>query len=261
MEFGLNGKTALIVGGASGMGLESAAMLAAEGSTVIVADLNAEGAAEAAEELKRKGFAAGSVTVDITDEKSVAAMAEEVFKAHEKVDILANCAGIAGDKLFVESDLEEWMAEINVNLIGPMLCTKAVLPKMIEQTGGRIITLASDSARIGQARLSYYAAAKAGAIAFFKSLAQEVGRYSITVNVVSPSATNTPLRIRREEGFRKSMGDEAYAERVRKVLRMYPLRRLGEPDDIASAVVFLASERASWITGQVLSVNGGFTMP
>lgn len=261
MDLELKGKTALVVGGASGIGLESAAMLAAEGSTVIVADLNAEGAATAAEALKSNGFAASSLAVDITDEKSVAAMAEEVFKTHECVDILANCAGIAGDKLFIESGLEEWMAEINVNLIGPMLCTKAVLPRMIEQTSGRIITLASDSARIGQARLSYYAAAKAGAIAFFKSLAQEVGRYSITVNVVSPSATNTPLRIRREEGFRKSMGDEAYAERVRKVLRMYPLRRIGEPDDIASAVVFLASERASWITGQVLSVNGGFTMP
>jgi NAD(P)-dependent dehydrogenase (short-subunit alcohol dehydrogenase family) len=261
MDLGLNGKTALIVGSASGMGLESAAVLAAEGSTVIVADINAEDAAKAVEALKSKGFAASSVAVDITDEKSVAAMAEEVYRSHDHVDILANCAGIAGDKLFIDSELEDWMAEINVNLLGPMMCTKAVLPKMIEQTGGRIITLASDSARIGQARLSYYAAAKAGAIAFFKSLAQEVGRYSITVNVVSPSATNTPLRIKREEGFRKSMGEEAYAERVRRVLRMYPLRRLGEPDDIASAVVFLASERASWITGQVLSVNGGFTMP
>lgn len=261
MEFGLRGKTALIVGGASGMGLESSVMLAAEGSTVIVADLNADGAAQAAEELKSKGFAASSVAVDITDQKSVATMSEQVFADHESVDILANCAGIAGDKLFIDSDLEDWMAEINVNLVGPMMCTKAVLPKMIERTGGRIITLASDSARIGQARLSYYAAAKAGAIGFFKSLAQEVGRYSITVNVISPSATNTALRIRREEGFRKSMGDEAYAERVRKVLRMYPLRRIGEPEDIASSVVFLASDRASWITGQVLSVNGGFTMP
>ena len=88
-----------------------------------------------------------------------------------------------------------------------------------------------------------------------------MGRYNITVNVVSPSATNTPLRVRREEGFRNSMGEEAYAERVRKVLRMYPLRRLGEPEDIAAAVVFLASERAAWITGQVLSVNGGYVMP
>lgn len=261
MNFGLEGKTALVVGGASGIGLETAAMLAAEGCTVIVADINAESAAQAAGEMQKQGFQASSVAVDISDEKAVAAMAEQVFKAHQRVDILVNCAGIAGDKLFVESDLADWMAEINVNLVGPLLCTKAVLPKMIEQAGGRIITLASDSARIGQARLSYYAAAKAGAIAFFKSLAQEVGRYSITVNVVSPSATNTPLRIAREEGFRESMGDEAYAERVRKVLRMYPLRRLGEPEDIASAVVFLASERASWITGQVLSVNGGFTMP
>ena len=261
MEFGLAGKVALVAGGASGIGLESAAVLAAEGAAVVLADLNGEAAERAAAALKEEGREASHAHVDISDPAAVEAMAAQVLEAHGRVDILVNCAGIAGDKLFVDSTPEDWREEIDVNLIGPMLCIKALLPGMIEREGGRIITLASDSARIGQARLSYYAAAKAGAIAFSKSLAQEVGRYHITVNVVSPSATNTPLRIRREEGVRQSMGEEAYAERVRKVLRMYPLRRLGEPDDIASAVAFLASERASWITGQVLSVNGGFTMP
>jgi NAD(P)-dependent dehydrogenase (short-subunit alcohol dehydrogenase family) len=201
------------------------------------------------------------MAVDITDADAVQAMADRMHADHGRVDILVNCAGIAGDKLFVESTPEDWRGEIDINLMGPLLCTRAFIEGMIERQAGRIITLASDAARTGQARLSYYAAAKAGAIAFFKSLAQEVGRYNITVNVVSPSATNTPLRIRREEGFRDSMGEEAYAERVRKVLRMYPLRRLGEPEDIAAAVVFLASERAAWITGQVLSVNGGYVMP
>ncbi len=261
MDFGLGGKTALLVGGASGIGLETARLLAREGAAVTLADLNGDGAAQAAEALNKEGLSADGLAVDITQPESVDAMAERVLQARGGVDILINCAGIAGDKLFVDSEPEDWMAEINVNLVGPMLCAKAVLPGMIERQGGRILTVASDSARIGQARLSYYAASKAGAIAFFKSLAQEVGRHSITVNVVSPGATNTPLRVEREEGIRQSLGERAYAERVEKVLRRYPLRRLGEPGDVAAALVFLAGERASWITGQVLSVNGGFTMP
>ncbi len=261
MECGLSEKVALVVGGASGIGQETAAMLAAEGAKVVVADINTEAARETAAAINEKGYEACDVGVDITDQHAVQAMAAKVFEAHGRVDILVNCAGIAGDKLFIESDLTDWRKEIDINLIGVMLCAKAILPKMIEQGSGRIITIASDAARIGQSRLSYYAAAKAGGNAFSKSLAQEVGRYNITVNVISPSATNTPLRLKREEGLRNSMGEDAYAERVKQVLRMYPLRRLGEPTDIASAVAFLASERASWITGQVLSVNGGFTMP
>ncbi len=261
MEFGLQGKVALVAGGASGIGRETAAVLAAEGASVVVADLNGPLGEQAAAQIRAQGYDARCVEVNITMPESVRAMAERVLADRGRVDILVNAAGIAGDKLFIESELDDWRKEIDVNLIGPMLCIKAVLPGMIERKSGRIITIASDSARMGQARLSYYAAAKAGAIAFSKSIAQEAGRYQITVNVVSPSATNTPLRIQREEGFRKSLGEAAYADRVRKVLRSYPLGRLGEPGDIAAAVAFLASERASWITGQVLSVNGGFTMP
>ena len=261
MDMELSGKIALVCGGASGIGLETARMLAAEGAILVIADVDGPAAREAASALRAAGFDASDITVDITDRQSVQAMADQVNRRHGRVDVLVNSAGIASDQLFVESEPEDWQKEIDVNLLGPMLCTKAVLPGMIKQQGGRVITLASDSARIGQARLSFYAASKAGAIGFFKSLAQEVGRYKITVNIVSPSATNTPLRIRREEGFRQSMGDTAYADRVKKVLRMYPLGRLGEPRDVGAAVVFLASGQASWITGQVLSVNGGFTMP
>ena len=261
MDLGLNGKVALIAGGASGIGRETALLLAAEGVRVVVADRDADGAESVAASLRDEGRDAASVAVDITEFNSVQAMADRIQADYGAVDILVHSAGIASNKLFVESELEDWLAEIHVNLTGPMLCTKALLPGMIERQGGRIIAIASDSARTGQARLSYYAAAKAGAIAFFKSLAQEVGRYGITANIVSPSATNTPLRVKREEGFRQAMGEEAYAERVRRVLRMYPLGRLGEPGDVAAAVVYLASEQASWITGQVLSVNGGFIMP
>lgn len=132
---------------------------------------------------------------------------------------------------------------------------------MAERQFGRVICLASDAGRMGQARLSYYAAAKAGVIALVKSVAQEVGRNGVTLNVISPGATNTEMRQAREESLRSQMGDEKYQRRVNTVLKMYPTGRVGEPVDVASAVVFLASAQSSWITGQVLSVNGGFAMP
>jgi NAD(P)-dependent dehydrogenase (short-subunit alcohol dehydrogenase family) len=161
----------------------------------------------------------------------------------------------------MESGPADWKRMIDVCLYGPMNVIHAVLPGMAERKYGRIICLASDSARIGQARLSYYAAAKAGVIALVKSVAQEVGKDGITLNVVSPGATNTELRQEREEGMRAQMGDEKYAKRVQTVLKMYPTRRIGEPLDIGSAIAFLVSRNASWVTGQVLSVNGGFVMP
>jgi NAD(P)-dependent dehydrogenase (short-subunit alcohol dehydrogenase family) len=121
--------------------------------------------------------------------------------------------------------------------------------------------MASDSARIGQARLSYYAAAKAGVIALVKSVAQEVGRSGVTINVVSPGATNTEMRIAREAGLLEQMGPEKYERRQKTVLKMYPAGRIGRPDDIAGGIAFLCSDEAAWVTGQVLSVNGGFCMP
>jgi NAD(P)-dependent dehydrogenase (short-subunit alcohol dehydrogenase family) len=132
---------------------------------------------------------------------------------------------------------------------------------MTKQGYGRVVCMASDSARLGQARLSYYAAAKAAVTALVKSIAQEVGTNGVNLNIVSPGATNTELRQEREESMRKQMGDEKYARRVQTVLKMYPTRRIGEPDDVGAMVAFLASERAAWMTGQIVSVNGGFAMP
>jgi NAD(P)-dependent dehydrogenase (short-subunit alcohol dehydrogenase family) len=132
---------------------------------------------------------------------------------------------------------------------------------MVSRGYGRVVCLASDSARIGQARLSYYAAAKAGVIALVKSVAQEVGGKGVTLNVVSPGATNTPLRQAREAQMLEQMGEEKYARRQKSVLKLYPTGRIGEPEDIGAAIAFLASAEAGWITGQVLSVNGGFVMP
>jgi NAD(P)-dependent dehydrogenase (short-subunit alcohol dehydrogenase family) len=168
---------------------------------------------------------------------------------------------VLDDKLFMESSPADWKRMIDVCLYGPFHCLHAVLPGMSKRGYGRIVCMASDSARLGQARLSYYAAAKAGVIALVKSVAQEVGAQGITLNVVSPGATNTELRQEREKSMREQMGEEKYARRVQTVLKMYPTRRIGEPDDVAAMVAFLASDRAGWITGQVVSVNGGFAMP
>ena len=152
------------------------------------------------------------------------------------------------------------MREIAVILHGTMHCSRAVLPGMIERGGGKIVNIATDAARVGQEREANYSAAKGGVIAFTKSLAKEVGRHNINVNVVSPGATNSPMRIGLQEQLRQKLGDEAWKAREAKVLRLYPLRRIGEMEDITNTVLFMTSDAARHITGQVLSVNGGFAM-
>lgn len=261
MNLDLSGKTALITGGARGIGFATAEMLAAEGVNLVLVDINGESAAAAARTLMERGGKAVGLQADISDPASVAAMLAKAEEAVGPVDMLVNSAAVLDDKAFLESDYADWDRMLKVCLYGPMILLKAVLPGMAARRFGRVVCLASDSARVGQARLSYYAAAKAGVIALVKSVAQEEGKNGITLNVVSPGATNTPLRQEREAGLRAQMGEEKYAKRVNTVLKMYPTGRIGEPQDIAATITFLLSPRASWITGQVVSVNGGFVMP
>jgi NAD(P)-dependent dehydrogenase (short-subunit alcohol dehydrogenase family) len=262
VDLGIVGQVALIVGGARGIGYATAARLAGEGAILALADLNGAAAEASASKLsKETGARVVGFQVDITNPDEVQKLFEQVDRALGSPAIVVNSAAILDDKLFVDSKPADWRRMLDVCLYGPMNVIHAALPRMIERRSGRVVCLASVSGRIGQARLSYYAAAKGGVIAFVKSVAQEVGSSGITLNVVSPGATNTELRSEREAKLRADMGDEKYARRQKTVLRMYPVGRLGEPDDIASAVSFLVSERASWITGQVLSVNGGFVMP
>ncbi len=251
------GRVALITGGARGIGFAAAQRITAEGGRVALADIDGASAEAAAAALP----GAIGIACNITRADDVRRMVETVEAGLGPLDIFVNSAAVLDDKLFLESTPADWERMLSVCLQGPMLGLHTVLPGMVERGYGRVVCLASDAARIGQARLSYYAAAKAGVIALIKSVAQEVGRGGVTLNVVSPGATNTPLRINREESMRAQMGEEKYARRVKSVLKLYPTGRIGEPEDIASSIAFLCSDEASWITGQVLSVNGGFVMP
>ena len=253
-------KAVLITGGARGIGFATAQMFAAAGARIALADIDGEAAITAAGKLTSATEMVG-LEADISKPEQVRAMVAEAVRRLGRIDIFVNSAAILDDKLFLESGPADWERMLSICLWGPMLCLREILPGMVEHGWGRVICLASDAGRVGGARLSYYAAAKGGVIALIKSVAQEVGSTGVTLNVVSPGATNTPLRMAREERLQAQMGAEKYARRVKSILKMYPIGRLGEPDDIAAAVVFLAGKRAAWITGQVLSVNGGFVMP
>ena len=262
MNLRFDGRTALITGGARGIGYAAARLFAEGGAKVALVDINGVLVEQAARKLSGEtGAQAIGLRADVTSEGDVGTMISQVTGKLGPVDIFISSAAILDDKLFLESKPSDWRRMIDVCLHGPMLCLHKVLPDMVSKRYGRVVCLASDAARLGQARLSYYAAAKGGVVALIKSVAQEVGKSGVTLNVVSPGATNTELRQEREVRMRTEMGEEKYQRRMQNVLRMYPTGRLGEPDDIAATIAFLASEKASWITGQVVSVNGGFAMP
>jgi 2-hydroxycyclohexanecarboxyl-CoA dehydrogenase len=248
----LQGKTAMVTGGARGIGAEIAAALAAAGAAVAVCDLDGTAAAKTAAGLaERHGVRAAGVPVDIADSTAVRAAVSRATAEVGPPDILVNNAGIDVIELFVDSAEETWDKIIAVNLRGTITVTRAVLDGMIERGAGRIIHIASDAGRVGSSGEVVYSATKGGVIAFGKALAREVARHGITVNSVCPGPTDTALL------------DQvaAYSQKLRDGLaRAIPLRRVGVPTDIAPAVAFLASDEAAYITGQTLSVSGGLTM-
>jgi NAD(P)-dependent dehydrogenase (short-subunit alcohol dehydrogenase family) len=255
------GRVALITGGARGIGYAVGKILAAEGARVALADVDGDRAERSALALAKETNAKTiALRADVSSPDDVKSMVDSVIRRFGSIDIFVSSAAILDDKLFLESCPADWDRMLKVCLYGPMHCLHRIVPGMVERKYGRVVCLASDAARLGQARLSYYAAAKAGVIALVKSVAQEVGAQGVTLNVVSPGATNTEMRNEREDTKRRQMGEEKYLHRIQSVLRMYPTRRLGEPEDVASMVAYLVSDRASWITGQVFSVNGGFAM-
>ena len=261
MTESFHGRTVLIPGGGRGIGYAAGAMMAKQGAKVVLADVMGDRAIEAAAKLKDdSGAETLGIACDITDMTAVQKMVAETETTLGPVDIMVNTAAIVADKTFLESTPEDWKQMLDICLYGSMNVIHSVLPGMVDRTYGRIVCLASDAARTGQARHSYYAAAKGGVISLVKSVAQEVGRNGVTLNVVSPGATDTELRQGREKEVLASIGEERFAKREQAILRMYPTRRLGQPDDIAAGIVYLCGEGASWVTGQVLSINGGFAM-
>lgn len=249
----LKDKKTVITGAASGIGRAAALLFADLGADVAIVDINEAGAQEVAREVEARGRRGLAVKTDITDFEQVKAMAKTVHQAFGRLDVLVNNAG--WDKLepFLQNTPETWQKVIGINLWGNIHCTRAVLEYMVQQEGapGCIVNVASDAGRGGSFGEGVYSACKGGVIAFTKTLAREVSRQNIRVNVVCPGLTETALlsEIRQE-------GEKV----VDAIVKSTPLRRTGKPEEVAAAIAFLASDAASFITGQTLSVSGGLTM-
>lgn len=250
MELGIKGKVALVTGGARGIGLAICEALAAEGAAVAVNDLNAEAAERAAAGLRERGAKAVAAPGDVTDYAATVAMTQSVERALGPIDILVNNAGLWIIKPFVESTPADWAREVNLNLYGVIHASHAVVAGMTARGSGVIISITSEAARVGEPRLAVYSGAKAGVIGFTKGLAKELARAGVRVNAIAMGTTRTPQA---EATFKP--------EHWGKIVKAYPLGRTGEPSDAADAVLFLASARSSWVTGQTLGVNGGYAMP
>jgi 2-hydroxycyclohexanecarboxyl-CoA dehydrogenase len=244
----LAGKVVLVTGAGRGMGQAMAERLAAEGARVAVTDVDLDSAQKTAAALE----GAAGFRLDITDAAEVSTRITEIVAALGPIDALVNNAGWDRLAPFLETDEDLWDRVIDINLRGPIRMTKAVLPSMVERQGGRIVNISSDAGRVGSTGEAVYSACKAGIIGFGKTVAREVARYGITVNAICPGPTATPLL--------ESMVGQGNDKLIDSLKRGIPMRRLGEPDDIAGAVAFIVSDDAGFITGQTLSVSGGLTM-
>jgi|SRR5262245_15261973 len=245
LDFG--GKVAIVTGASRGIGRGISEMLAARGAHV-VAGARGENAQGTVDTIRAAGGRAEVVSLDVTDPASVDAMVAGVLNRHGRVDVLVNNAGITRDQLMLRMKREEWDEVVATNLTSAFTCVQAVLKTMIRQRSGRIISISSVVGQMGNAGQANYAASKAGLIGFSLALAREVASRNITVNVVTPGMVDTDMT--------RAVADKAQHDWE----TLIPLKRLGTPADVAAAVCFLASDEASYITGQVLAVNGGMYM-
>lgn len=252
MNLDFGGKTALVTGGASGIGYAIGASLAASGAAVALLDIDGPAVERAGEQLAAGPSHVFALQADVTRFEAVQEAVARAAEWRASLDIVVNCAGrgTPGTR-FQDESAEVWRALIDLNLLGTIYVCHATIPHLVQCGSGRIINIASDAGRTGSAGEAVYSAAKGGVIALTRSLARELARYQITVNCVSPGPTDTPML----RAFDAQAGGV-----VDKLIKATPLRRLAQPDDIAAATVFLASESAGHITGQVLSVSGGLAM-
>jgi 2-hydroxycyclohexanecarboxyl-CoA dehydrogenase len=264
MELNLKGKSVVVTGGGSNIGRAIVLAFAREGSHLTIAEIDETQGTKVAMDASGAGAASAvAVRTDVTKWDSVLAMVREVEARLGRVDVLVNNVGWTLDRLFIEKTRDEWEKEIQLNLWGMINCTRAVLDGMIARKSGAIVSLGSDAGRIGEFREGVYGACKAGVIALSKTLAREVGRHGIRLNVVCPGMTMPDsdeeigdLSMWASDANRQWRTDEMKA----RMAKVYPLRRIGRPEDVTGAIVFLASDAAGFVTGQTLSVSGGYTM-
>jgi 3-oxoacyl-[acyl-carrier protein] reductase len=241
----LAGKTAVVTGAARGIGREIAERLASAGASVALVDVVEDSVAQAAAEVARDGRRARGYRCDVSSFDDVAAVGERIVKDFERVDVLVNNAGITRDKLFLRMSPDDWGQVISVNLTGAFNFTKALAPTMLKQRGGSIINIASVVGQIGNAGQANYAASKAGLIGLTKSLAKEFAPRGVRVNAIAP-------------GFIRTAMTDALPEDVQNQMKQaIPLGRMGSPSDVADVVMFLASNLAGYVTGQVINCDGG----
>jgi len=263
MELGLEGKTVIVTGGGSNIGRAITFAFAKEKSNVVIADIDEEQGKKVAKEASALGGKVIAIKTDVTDYASVEAMVKKTIEKFGKIDVLVNNVGWVANKLFMKKPREEYMKEITINYLGVINCTRVVLDHFVEHKAGKIVNIASDSGRMGEPREAVYSGTKGAVIAFGKAVAREVGRYGININTICPGATvpEKPGTAGKDSMWAGDVTVEMIpAETKEKMIGHYPLGRLGKPEDAANAAVFLASDAAAFITGQTLSVSGGFSM-
>jgi 3-oxoacyl-[acyl-carrier protein] reductase len=244
----LSSRIALVTGASQGIGRACALRLAKDGATIAIAARNHEKLNDLVGEINALGGKSSAFVVDVADEEQIKTVIKSVLAEFGKIDILVNNAGITRDQLVMRMKRADWDSVLNTNLTSAYLCIQQVIPSMLKQRWGRIINVTSIFGQMGQAGQANYAASKAGLIGLTMAIAREVGSRNITCNAVAPGFIETAMTAALSDDFKK------------EALKLIPLSRIGTPEDVAAAVAFLASEESSYITGHVLSVNGGMLM-